>query len=58
MANWLEGVVVENHQWNRRLFSLRVNVPIPAFKAGQFVRVGLEMEGEIVARPYSMVNAW
>jgi len=57
MANWLEGKVIENHQWSQRLFSLRINAPLPEFKAGQFVRVGLEIEGELVARPYSLVNA-
>lgn len=57
MANWLQGEVVENRQWNERLFSLRIAAEIPEFKAGQFVRIGLEIEGEVLARPYSLVNA-
>jgi ferredoxin--NADP+ reductase len=57
MANWLQGKVIENRQWNERLFSLRIAAPIPDFKAGQFVRIGLEIDGEVVARPYSLVNA-
>ncbi len=57
MANWLQGKIIENRQWNERLFSLRIAAPIPEFKAGQFVRIGLELEGEVVARPYSLVNA-
>jgi ferredoxin/flavodoxin---NADP+ reductase len=57
MANWLQGEIIENRQWNERLFSLRIAASIPEFKAGQFVRIGLEVEGEIVARPYSLVNA-
>jgi ferredoxin/flavodoxin---NADP+ reductase len=57
MANWLQGKIIENRQWNERLFSLRIAASIPEFKAGQFVRIGLEIEGEIVARPYSLVNA-
>jgi ferredoxin--NADP+ reductase len=57
MAGWLDGVVVENRQWSERLFSLRINSPLAGFKAGQFVRVALDIDGERVARPYSLVNA-
>lgn len=57
MANWLQGTVIENHQWNPRLFSLRIQAPLGEFKAGQFVRVALDINGERVARPYSLVNA-
>ncbi len=57
MADWIEGEVVENRQWNTRLFSLRIKVALPEYKAGQFVRVALVIDGEVVARPYSLVNA-
>lgn len=58
MAKWLEGTVVENRRWNERLCSLRFVVDdMPAFEAGQFVRLGLEIDGEIEARPYSLINA-
>ena len=57
MAKWLEGEIVENYQWSERLFSLRIKAPLETFKAGQFVRVALDVEGEEVARPYSLVNA-
>jgi ferredoxin--NADP+ reductase len=57
MANWLKGIVMENRQWSARLFSLRIDVPLGDFQAGQFVRVALDVEGELVARPYSLVNA-
>lgn len=57
MANWLKGVVVENYQWTDRLFSLRIKAPLNEFIAGQFMRVALDIEGEQVARPYSLVNA-
>jgi len=57
MANWLQGKVIENRQWNERLFSLHIEASIADFRAGQFVRIGLEIDGEIVARPYSLVNA-
>lgn len=57
MANWLQGTIIDNHQWNARLFSLRIEAPLGEFKAGQFVRVALDIDGERVARPYSLVNA-
>lgn len=57
MANWLTGTVVEKKNWTERLISLRIDAPLSDFRAGQFVRVALELEGEQVARPYSLVNA-
>jgi len=57
MANWLKGVVKEKKQWTEKLFSVRIEAPLGQFIAGQFVRVGLDIEGEQVARPYSLVNA-
>lgn len=55
--NWLDGEVIEKIQWNQRLFSLQIKAPLDSFKAGQFVRVGLEIDGEVLARPYSLVNS-
>lgn len=57
MGEWLEATVTEKVRWNDGLFSLRFEAPLPAFKAGQFVRVGLDVDGERIARPYSLVNA-
>lgn len=54
---WLEGRVIENRQWTDALFSLRVDAPALPFEAGQFVRIALEVEGELIARPFSFVNA-
>ena len=56
MAKWLEGRVVENRQWTQTLFSLRVAGPELAFRAGQFVRIALDIDGERIARPFSFVN--
>ncbi len=56
MANWLNSKVVEKIQWNARLFSLRIQSDLKKFEAGQFVRVALDIAGERVARPYSLVN--
>ncbi|MFP4463119.1 MAG: ferredoxin--NADP reductase [Guyparkeria sp.] len=57
MGEWLEVTVAETVRWNQGLYSLRFEAPLPAFRAGQFVRVGLDIDGERIARPYSLVNA-
>ena len=57
MATWLKSKVIEKIEWNERLFSLRIQSDFAEFNAGQFVRVALELDGEQVARPYSLVNA-
>jgi ferredoxin/flavodoxin---NADP+ reductase len=54
---WLEGRIIENRHWTDALFSLRVEGVSLAFEAGQFVRIALDIAGERVARPFSMVNA-
>jgi len=56
MANWLASEIIEKIQWNERLFSLRIQSEFKDFVAGQFVRVALDIDGERVARPYSLVN--
>jgi ferredoxin--NADP+ reductase len=54
--NWLSGRIVENRHWTDTLFSLRVeNAPL-SYRAGQFVRIALDIEGERVARAFSFVN--
>jgi ferredoxin--NADP+ reductase len=57
MSGWLQGTVIENRAWTGALFSLRVQAPPLSFEAGQFVRIGLDIGGERVARPFSFVNA-
>jgi len=56
MSEWVEGEVVENRRWKTDLFSLRFRAPIGDFAAGQFTRLALDIDGERVARPYSLVN--
>lgn len=60
MTQWQQGKVVENQHWNQRLCSLKIEVELPEFEAGQFIRVGLpepDDEQQMQARPYSFVNA-
>jgi len=56
MADWLNGKIINKTQWNERLFSLRIQAELKDFISGQFVRVALDVDGERVARPYSLVN--
>lgn len=56
MADWLQGSVIEKISWNERLFSLRISADFKNFVAGQFIRVALDVDGERIARPYSLVN--
>ena len=57
MSRWLEGRVVGQKRWTDRLCSLQVKAPFGPFTAGQFTKLALDMGGERVARPYSLVNA-
>ena len=56
MAAWNTGKVVEHKQWSQSLHSLYVEADIGPFEAGQFVKVALEINGEVIGRPYSLVN--
>lgn len=56
MAKWIEGKVVSLRQWTNELYSVQVEADIAPFTAGQFNRLALEIDGEMVARPYSFVN--
>jgi ferredoxin/flavodoxin---NADP+ reductase len=56
MSKWLDGKVTDVQSWNSRLKSLIIEAPLGNFESGQFVRIGLEVDGEIMARPYSLVN--
>ena len=54
---FLNARVVENKQWAENLFSIRLSAPLQPFKAGQFVRLQIDIDGEPMAKPYSLVNA-
>ena len=57
MASWTQGRLVRRHPWNKEVFSLFIEAPVESFSAGQFVRLALDIEGERVARPYSIISA-
>ncbi|PAJ76145.1 ferredoxin--NADP(+) reductase [Pseudoalteromonas sp. NBT06-2] len=56
MANWLTGRVKNIKWWNDRLFSLILNAPIEGFKAGQFTKLAMNVDGKRITRAYSFVN--
>ncbi len=56
MAQWLSGRVERKTRWNETHFSLTIAAEGPEFVAGQFVRVGMDLDDERVGRPYSLVN--
>jgi ferredoxin/flavodoxin---NADP+ reductase len=56
-TRWLKAEVIDNRHWTEALFSLRVAGAPLSFEAGQFVRIALDIGGERVARPFSMVSA-
>ena len=57
MSRWIEGRVVNNQHWTDQLYSLQVDAEIEGFTAGQFGRLGLDIDEQRVGRPYSFVNA-
>lgn len=57
MPRWIEGTVVENIHWTDALYSVRVRAEVKPFNAGQFGRLGLDIDDKPVGRPYSFVNA-
>ncbi|MBE0615872.1 MAG: ferredoxin--NADP reductase [Burkholderiales bacterium] len=57
MSNWVEGTVVAQRHWAGMLYSLQIEADIAPFHAGQFTKLALTIDGEMVGRPYSFVNA-
>ena len=55
-SNWVDAKVIENIHWTDTLYSLRIEGEIDNFEAGQFGRLGLMIDDQIVGRPYSFVN--
>lgn len=56
MSIWNIGKVVEHKRWSKMLYSLYFESDIEPYEAGQFVKIALEINGELVGRPYSLVN--
>jgi len=56
VSSWVEGKLVHLQRWTDTLYSIRVEADIAPFVPGQFTRLALEIDGEVVARPYSFLN--
>ena len=57
MSKWVEGTVVGQRHWAGLMYSLQVEAELAPFEAGQFTKLALALDGEMVGRPYSFVNA-
>jgi len=56
MNEWVKGKVVAKRRWKDGLYSMQIDAPVADFTAGQFVKVALDIDGDRVGRPYSLVN--
>ena len=55
--NWIEGKILEHINWTDSLASIKIDAKVNPYTAGQFTRIGLEINNEIISRPYSYVSA-
>lgn len=56
-SSFQTGEVIENKAWTNRLYSLKIRANQMPFKPGQFIRLQLTVNGEALAKPYSLVNS-
>jgi ferredoxin/flavodoxin---NADP+ reductase len=56
MRDWVKGTVVGKHVWADGLYSLQLDAPVADFRAGQYIKVALDIDGERVGRAYSLVS--
>lgn len=57
MSKFVQGTVAGKRRWTERLYSLQVDAEIASFQAGQFTKLALDINGDVVGRPYSFINA-
>ncbi len=57
MNKWIEGKVVDNISFGNGLYALQVAALVQPFRAGQYTKLALDMDGERIERPYSFVNS-
>ena len=55
--NWIETEIIEHIKWTDTLASLKFKGNVPTYTAGQYTKVGLHIDGELVSRPYSYVSS-
>lgn len=58
MRNLVKATVSQVHHWNETLFSFKTNRDLSfTFENGQFVMIGLELDGRPLLRAYSIASA-
>lgn len=57
MEEWQEGEIIENIKWTSNLASLKIKANIMPHQAGQFTRIGLMINDELVTRAYSYASS-
>lgn len=54
---WVRGRVVSRQEWTEGLFTIGIESPgVEPFEPGQFLQLGLEVEGKMILRPYSVAS--
>lgn len=56
MSEWVLGRVANKISFGNGLFALQVEARVQPFRAGQYTKLALDVDGERIARPYSFVN--
>ena len=56
-SNWIEGKVLEHINWTETLASIKIDAKVKPYVSGQFTRIALEINNEIISRPYSYVSS-
>jgi ferredoxin--NADP+ reductase len=57
MTDWTSGKVVNNRHWTDNLFSLTIDADIAPFRAGQYTSLALDIDGQRISDPYSILSA-
>ncbi|MDP1932085.1 MAG: ferredoxin--NADP reductase [Gammaproteobacteria bacterium] len=54
---WIEGMVSGNVHLTQNLFSLRIEADLAPFTAGQYTSLALDVDGQRISQPYSILSA-
>lgn len=57
ITRWIEGSVARNTHWTPNLFSLCIDADVAPFQAGQYTALALDIAGERIAQPYSILSS-
>jgi ferredoxin--NADP+ reductase len=57
VSGYIEAGIAARHEWAPGLVTLTLDTELEPFTPGQFVNLGLELNGQIVRRSYSLASA-